>query len=240
MGAVCCTEPETRTDNEVNFKKLNDPNVRPAPQQAAPRQAPELTKARDDLDFDFDKGFALEIQWNCTLDGKEVHIPIDKLIFSYTACQFVAKGTDEKGAFKVTGRIALNGEVRMRLAHSQAQFGREFRGKFVENVIAGECKDAAGHMGTFKLELISTVWKSANSFVALKSLNEAVGFGCFAYGYAVFSGTPRSEDSVQLNLVFADGKSGLFSFKTGEESISGKVESPNGAEDIVLALKNEF
>ncbi len=219
MGTICCIGPEPRTDNEFDVNRANANTSKPD---------------------EFSKSFTMDVQWNCTLGGKEARIPVDKLTFSATSCQFAFRGVDEKGSFAVAGKVAINGAVQITLTHSSPQFSKNFRGKLAENVITGEFDEPTGRAGSFKLEIISTVWKSGTAFLAVKNTSEYVGLGMFSYGCAVFAGTPQGKEEVQLTLAFADGKAGLATLKVAEEIMNGKVQSPSGAEDLLLALRNEF
>jgi len=236
MGAVCCKESQGRNEGEVSLGR--DQQFFDSPEHE--KTNPEIVPKSDDKK-ESSRGFQLVSQWKISTNGSETVIPIDNLSFSYTNCQFTAQGADAQGKFRIIGNFTLSGDVMIKMLYeSTALLNKSFDGKFQEDAIVGEWSDGQNSKGDFRLELVTQVWHSSDTFVAMKSLQEYVGYGKFPYGYGIFSGTPKSEDCVHLDIIFGDGKTGTFDFTVGQEVIKGKTQSPAGEHELFLTASNNF
>eukprot|EP00826_Nyctotherus_ovalis_P013990 TRINITY_DN13856_c0_g1_i3.p1 TRINITY_DN13856_c0_g1~~TRINITY_DN13856_c0_g1_i3.p1 ORF type:complete len:228 (-),score=76.94 TRINITY_DN13856_c0_g1_i3:38-721(-) len=226
MGMTCCN-PQNTNENEM----LNKDCI----------QKPYNDCAEPGTNGGTSDYFQIPVQWICTCDGNDSPIAVEQFRFSPELCRFEGDGSDEHGKFTAVGTIAQNGNVMIKLLYEEAALlWKRFEGKFEENVIRGGWKSDDSSEGEFTLELITTVWHNGHSFVALKGLSEFVGVARFGYGFGTVSGTPMGEDSVRLNVLFGDGKTGCFHFLLTEDCIKGQVISPIGEEDLELVLRNEF
>ena len=224
MGLLCCKDSQINSENE--FK-------------------PEENKEKYNENIIKDKslpgygGFELQIQWSYFLGNKRFDIVSDKVQLNLNECKFNGSGNDEHGDFNFNAVIDKDGEVMIKSVYEDGLYIK-FCGKFEENIIRGNWEDKDNNEGTFTLELISQVWNSDTNFIALKSLNEMIGVGQFNYGFGMLTGTATGESDVHLNVTFADGKKGTFDFSLAEDSIKGKLKSPEGEEELILMAKNEF
>ena len=223
MGMTCCKSYNTAEDEYSERDYSRKPNAHP-----------EYNDGENAVD-----NFQIPIQWNCIQDCNQFQIPVDSLKFNCEKCVFEATGNDEQGKFDVIGNIELSGNVIIKQTYKDTQWKR-FEGKFTESIIEGKWKNHEHVEGTFRLELITTIWHNENSLVALKNLQEFVGVVKFPYGYGIVSGTPLGESEVKLNVIFGNKKTGSFQFTIADDCLKGKLISPDGEQDLNLELKNEF
>ncbi len=241
MGTTCCKGSDPQDHNEYNFQYSPEQLYNPNEKAAGPPHEAGSSEQKKAASLESARGFQMVTQWSYTVGGIDISLGIDKLTFSYTQCKFTGEGTDEHGKFRVEGTFNLAGEVTIKLIHeTSAVLGKNFEGKFSENVIAGDWTGSEAEKGTFRLELVAHVWHSEQYFVSVKSLTEYMGVGKFPYGYGLVTGTPINEETVHLDIVFGDEKRGSYDFKLGTESIKGQARWVGGEQELYLLFKNEF
>ena len=243
MGATCCSDNCKKGDDEVKLSDYCKDKGSVSEQQSVDMEKVSAVNEGKKEAIEVFNGFQMEILWKFDVNGGEETIPVDKLILCKDKCKFFGQGTDQIGRFSVVGDFLTTGDVVIKLIHSTSDMlGKIFEGKFEENTIVGNWSNGQAQKGKFKLELVSNVWHTPASFIALKGLQELVGIGKFSYGYGILTGTPKGDDSgiVHLDIFFGDGKTGVFDFSFKEDGIQGILETPNGKEEVNLVLRNEF